>query len=120
MQEPPLGDLIVHITEHTRPNACVLALLGSAGAWNLAALEKAFHDADVTGRPLVVDLTGLDFGDEVLLGLLIHAHASPRGLVLISPATGSFARRLNRTGVEELFNMRATLTLTLALAQLPG
>ncbi|MEU6957679.1 STAS domain-containing protein [Streptomyces sp. NPDC045714] len=118
MQERRLDDLLVRITGHTRPNACVLALLGSAGAWNLAAQEQAFHDAGATGRPLVVDLSGLDFGDEVFLGLLLHAHASPHGLVLISPATGSFARRLHRTGVEELFNTQKTLPL--ALAQLPG
>ncbi|MFE9016867.1 anti-sigma factor antagonist [Streptomyces sp. SID5594] len=118
MQERRLDDLLVRITEYTRPNACVLALLGSTGAWNTPALEHAFHAAAATERPLVVDLTGLYFGDEVLLGILIQAHASIRGLVLINPATSSFARRLHRTGVEELFNTQHTLSL--ALAQLPG
>ncbi|WP_432088482.1 MULTISPECIES: STAS domain-containing protein [unclassified Streptomyces] len=118
MQERPPDDLSVLITEHTRPNACVLALLGSTGAWNAPALEQAFRDAGATGRPLVVDLSGLDFGDEVLLGLLLHAHASACGLVLIGPAAGSFARRLHRTGTDELFNTQNTLPL--ALAQLPG
>ncbi|MFF3641094.1 STAS domain-containing protein [Streptomyces sp. NPDC002564] len=118
MQERPPDDLLVRITEHTRPNACVLALLGSTGAWNLSALERAFRDAGATGRPLVVDLSGLDFGDEVLLGLLLHAYASPCGLVLIAPAAGAFTRRLHRTGVEEIFNTQHSLAL--ALAQLPG
>ncbi|MFF7878383.1 STAS domain-containing protein [Streptomyces californicus] len=118
MQERRLDDLLVRITEYTRPNACVLALLGSTGAWNTPALEHAFHAAAATERPLVVDLTGLYFGDEVLLGILIQAHASIRGLVLINPATSAFARRLHRTGVEELFNTQNTLSL--ALDQLPG
>lgn len=117
MQERRLDGLLVRITEYTRPHACVLALLGSTGAWNTPALEQAFHDAAATERPLVVDLTGLDIGDEVLLGALIQAHASLEGLVLINPATGSFARRLHRTGLEELFNTQNTLPL--ALAQLP-
>ncbi|GAA4091923.1 MULTISPECIES: STAS domain-containing protein [Streptomyces] len=117
MQERPLEDLLVRITEHTRPNACVLALLGSTGAWNSTALEGAFHDARATGRPLVVDLTGLRFGDEVLLGLLLHAYASPQGLVLLGPVTGHFARRLHRSCVDDLFHTQNTLEL--ALAQLP-
>ncbi|MFB7032525.1 MULTISPECIES: STAS domain-containing protein [unclassified Streptomyces] len=118
MQESPPDDLTVRITEHTHPNACVLALHGSTGAWNIAVLEQAFQDAGATGRPLVVDLSGLDFGDEVLLGLMLHAHASPTGLVLLGPVTGPFARRLRRTGTDELFNTQQTLAL--ALARLPG
>ncbi|NEA50756.1 STAS domain-containing protein [Streptomyces sp. SID10815] len=117
MQECPPDDLSVRITEVTRPNACVLALLGSTGAWNVTVLEQAFQNAGATGRPLVVDLSGLDFGDEVLLGFLLHAYTTPRGLVLLGPVTGAFARRLYRTGVDELFKTQQTLAL--ALAQLP-
>ncbi|WP_432101324.1 STAS domain-containing protein [Streptomyces sp. WAC 04229] len=117
MQEHPLEDLLVRISEHTRPNACVLALLGSTGTWSTPVLRQAFHDAEATRRPLVVDLSALDFGDEVLLGLLLEAHTSPQGLVLLGPVTGTFARRLQRTGADQIFNTQNTLSL--ALAQLP-
>lgn len=116
MQEDPPGDLVVRIIEHTRPNACVLVLCGSAGVWSLTDLQQGFTRAAATGRPLIVDLSGLVSGDEVLLGLLLTARTT-HGVTLAGPITASFSQRLTRTGTDQLFGTWDTLPL--ALAALP-
>ncbi|WP_327270768.1 anti-sigma factor antagonist (plasmid) [Streptomyces sp. NBC_01218] len=91
----------------------VLTLRGSTACGD-AELEAAFDRVTRAGVPLIVDLAGLVFGSELLLGLLLAARHTTT-LILVGPVCGSFQRRLRTTGTLHVFDVRPTLTEALTL-----
>ncbi|MFF5775171.1 anti-sigma factor antagonist [Streptomyces californicus] len=97
--------------QHTLyPAAYLLRLIGDTHPTS-HELAAAFQHADAWALPLIVDLSALGFGDEELLRRLLHAHRT--GLTLIGPISDSFQRRLDTTGVTDLFTVRPTLDAAL-------
>ncbi|MFB8029335.1 MULTISPECIES: anti-sigma factor antagonist [unclassified Streptomyces] len=113
------GLSVLGVTFHG-PDAYVLTLRGITGPGDSGVLEEAFARATVAARPLIVDLGALEFGDESLLGILLHARLSHR-TVLVGPLSASFSRRLAVTGTTTVFTIHPTLTQALAgITALPG
>ncbi|MEU5137408.1 anti-sigma factor antagonist [Streptomyces californicus] len=97
--------------QHTLyPAAYLLRLTGDTPPTG-HELAATFHHAAEWELPLIVDLSALGFGDEELLRHLLHAHRA--GLTLIGPISDSFQRRLDTTGVTDLFTIRPTLDAAL-------
>ncbi|MFD7794723.1 STAS domain-containing protein [Streptomyces sp. NPDC059759] len=113
------ADHTLHILDAHFPNAYVLTLRGNTDSSTSELLEEAFSTAlaAAAGEPLVVDLGGLSFGDEMLLGLLLNAQRD--GAVhLVGPISPTFLRRLDVTGTLELFTVHPSLSA--ALAEFPA
>ncbi|MGW9436918.1 STAS domain-containing protein [Streptomyces sp. NPDC055607] len=107
---PSSRDLRIVHTAH--PGAHVLALHGRADASTTDGLEDDFLYATAYGPRLVVDLSGLLYGDETLLGLLVQAQKF-HDVELVGPLVPSFQRRLDITGVAAWFTVHPTLTAAL-------
>ncbi|MFB6635344.1 anti-sigma factor antagonist [Streptomyces sp. NPDC056362] len=90
------------------PDRYVLMLRGIADSCAAEDLEDDFALATDTRLPLVVDLAALEFGDEALLGLLLHAQEAG-SVTLVGPICDSFQRRLDTAGVTTLFTICPTL-----------
>ncbi|MFF5638443.1 STAS domain-containing protein [Streptomyces sp. NPDC012825] len=103
------GLRIVH-TAH--PGAHVLALHGTADASTTDGLEDDFLYATAYGPRLIVDLSGLLYGDETLLGLLLHARRF-HDVDLAGPLAPGFQRRLQTGGVAAWFTIHPTLAAAL-------
>lgn len=103
--------LEVVTTRHHAPPAYVIALRGDADLQVHRDMEEAFDRVRASRLDLVVDLSGLAFGDELLLGLLLTARtAEPTASVsLVGPLCDSFRRRLDVTGTTGVFTTHPTL-----------
>lgn len=110
----PSEDLTVLEAPFHHPTAQVLVLRGAASFSDNEQLEAAFTRAAASHHPLIVDLAGLDFGDDTLLGLLLNARHTNK-VILVGPLCPSFLHRLHRTGTDHIFDIRPTLTDALAL-----
>ncbi|MEU5372493.1 STAS domain-containing protein [Streptomyces sp. NPDC005951] len=94
------------------PTAYLLSLRGSTDPTTALRVAEAFDRAAHWSLPLIVDLSGLGFGDEELLGYLMTAHQTT-GLTLVGPLSDSFQRRLHTTGLTALFTIHPTLDAAL-------
>ncbi|MFD7797435.1 STAS domain-containing protein [Streptomyces sp. NPDC059759] len=111
----PCSDAVVplHVVDARLPGAYLLTLRGDTHSSCTSRLEEAFHHAAADGGPLIVDLGGLGFGDETLLGLLLDA----RGIGpvhLAGPISAAFQRRLDVTGTADIFTIHPDLSQALA------
>ncbi|MFF7328901.1 anti-sigma factor antagonist [Streptomyces sp. NPDC008150] len=117
MSSTAAGDrgLEVVTTRHHAPPAYVIALRGDADLQVHKDMEEAFDQVHGSRLDLVVDLSGLTFGDELLLGLLLTARtADPTVTVtLVGPICDSFRRRLDVTGTTDVFTTHPTLATAL-------
>ncbi|MFJ8251273.1 STAS domain-containing protein [Streptomyces sp. NPDC094466] len=102
----------LEIAHYRVRGAYVLVLRGAADIADDPELEDAFIHAMVSGLPLIVDLSELSFGDEELLGHLIHAQRATE-FALVGPITPAFQRRLDTTGTTALFTIHPDLTTAL-------
>ncbi|MFD7734220.1 anti-sigma factor antagonist [Kitasatospora phosalacinea] len=100
---------------HARfPTAYVLMLRGTADASAGEDLEAHFAWAAASGLRLIADLGALEFGDEILLGLLVNTRRAG-GLDLVGPLSPSFRRRLHTAGLADWFTIHPTLTAALGV-----
>jgi len=100
--------LDVVTTQLGSPRVFVISLRGEADLFSHPRVEETFTRAGESGLPVVVDLSALVYGDELLLGLLLKARFSGE-LALVGPICDSFRRRLSITGTESAFDTHATL-----------
>lgn len=106
------GCLVLDARFHD-PDACVLSVRGAVDHPARRELETALARAADLGRPVIVDLAAMMFGDEALLGLLLNARQMTP-LLLVGPLAPSFKRRLAVIGTEGIFTIHPTLSQTLA------
>lgn len=108
--------LEVVTTRHDDPPAYVITLRGDADLLTHNAMKEAFDHVRDTGLDLVVDLSAMTFGDELLLGLLLAARATEpvTTVFLVGPVCDSFRRRLDTTGTTGVFLTHPDLTVALA------
>ncbi|WP_393087249.1 anti-sigma factor antagonist [Streptomyces sp. LN704] len=115
---PAASDELVAITtRYEVPRAFVMLLRGCADLTSSGKLEEIFGEAAGSGCPVIVDLAGLAFGDEHLLGHLLAAREKGE-LMLVGPLSRQFHQRMDVTGTVECFDVQPDLTT--ALAHLPG
>ncbi|MER5882109.1 STAS domain-containing protein [Streptomyces sp. NPDC001910] len=105
------ADSPLHIVDARFPHAYVLTLHGCTDNSTSDLLDGAFTDvaAAAGAGALVVDLGGLEFGDETLLGLLLNARKT-RDVHLVGPLSPTFQRRLDTTDTTRVFTIHPTLT----------
>ncbi|MFJ4873146.1 anti-sigma factor antagonist [Streptomyces sp. NPDC088757] len=108
---PVSSDLRVIHTVH--PGAHVMTLHGTADSVSTDRLAEDFLYATALGPRLVVDLSGLLYGDETLLGLLVQARRF-HDVELVGPLVSGFQRRLRTTGVTGWFTVHPDLAAALA------
>lgn len=123
MSSSAAGDhgLEVVTTRSEDPPADIITLRGDADPATHQHTEDAFASARSNGSDLIVDLSGLAYGDELLLGLLLNARtASPADRVLlVGPISESFRRRLDVTGTAALFKVYGDLPAALSALTAP-
>ncbi|MFE5829280.1 STAS domain-containing protein [Streptomyces sp. NPDC056488] len=102
----------LRITHSVHPGTYLLTLSGTADSSTTENLEDDFIYATAYGPRLVVDLSRLIYGDETLLGLLVHARRF-HDVELVGPLTPAFQRRLDTAGVTTWFTIHPTLTAAL-------
>lgn len=99
-QEPGLR---VATVQCGSPPAYVIELRGEADLFTHHLLEETFTRARHSRLPVIVDLSALDYGDELLLALLLSARSS-QCVALAGPICPAFRRRLDTTGALAAFD----------------
>ncbi|MEU0984065.1 anti-sigma factor antagonist [Streptomyces griseus] len=94
------------------PAAYLLRLRGNTDPTTDLLVAEAFDRAAHWSLPMIVDLSGLDYGNEEFLSHLMTAHQTT-GLALVGPLSDSFQRRLDTTGLTTLFTIHPTLDAAL-------
>ncbi|NJP65681.1 STAS domain-containing protein [Streptomyces spiramenti] len=106
---PVEGDaLIVLDVRLGAPPVQVLALRGSVDARTCDEVTRSVVRARSRSLPVVIDLGGLSFGDETLLGILLDCRDDVT-TAFVGPLAASFERRLARTGAVGVLTIHATL-----------
>lgn len=108
--------------ERTDPRAVVVHAAGDLDYDTAPGLDTALKQAAEAGRPVVMDLSEVDFADSTILHILtrarVRAEKGGHVLLLAGPLSDTLTRLFEVTGLEGAF--RFSPDRDSALASLPG
>lgn len=88
------------------PDAWLLIVRGEFDRDTLPCLRAALDDAHAADpERIVLDLSGVTFGDSSFLNELLEAHRRPGQLVLVGPFTGQIRHLFELTGTDAVLTL---------------
>lgn len=103
-EDPHLSEGVAVSTSYETADVRVVAVRGEVDLHTVATLAEALHEAARTRRRVVLDASGIDFGDSSLLNLLLHVR---RATDLRVAAPGRRLRGLFAiTGADTVLDLR--------------
>lgn len=88
------------------PDTWLLVVRGEFDRDTLPCLRAALDDAGAAdAERIVLDLSGVTFGDSSFLNELLVAHGRPGQLVLVGPFTGQIRRLFELTGTDVVLTL---------------
>ncbi|GGW65829.1 anti-sigma factor antagonist [Streptomyces lucensis JCM 4490] len=95
------------VTAYERGGAWVVAAHGSYDTYSIAPLAHALDAAARKYPKVVLDASGVDFGDSALLNLLILTHQA--GNLRVAAPPQQLQRLFEMTGVDTVLEIRETV-----------